>query len=167
MMRYMVFDVESVGLHGEGFAVGWVVINPAGIELSSGCIACLPSCAFGYEEGLNWVEANVSIPDDAVRVINSRAVRDAFWKVWMHEKLQGAVLVAECAWPVEARFLIACVEDDLENRTWDGPYPLHDVATHLMARGLDPMAPYPRLENELPAHNPLADARQSARLFLT
>ena len=27
---YMVFDVESIGLHGEGFAVAWVVVNSAG-----------------------------------------------------------------------------------------------------------------------------------------
>lgn len=33
---YFVFDVESVGLFGEAFAVGWVVVNARGEELADG-----------------------------------------------------------------------------------------------------------------------------------
>lgn len=32
-MLYMVFDVESIGLHGEGFAVGYVVVDRNGERL--------------------------------------------------------------------------------------------------------------------------------------
>ena len=34
--KFMVFDVESIGLHGEGFAVAWVVVNRAGERLGDG-----------------------------------------------------------------------------------------------------------------------------------
>ena len=54
------------------------------------------------------------------------------------------MMAAECAWPVEASFLLKCVRDDQEDRTWKGPYPLHDVATLLLAAGMDPMATYTR-----------------------
>lgn len=27
MRLFMVFDVESIGLHGDGYAVGWVVVD--------------------------------------------------------------------------------------------------------------------------------------------
>lgn len=41
-----------------------------------------------------------------------------------------------------------------------------DVASVRLAAGLDPLASAPRLDGELPAHDPLRDARQSARLLI-
>jgi hypothetical protein len=46
-----------------------------------------------------------------------------------------------------------------------GPYPLHDLASILLAHGRDPLAKNERLPEELPEHDPLNDARQSARLL--
>jgi hypothetical protein len=76
------------------------------------------------------------------------------------------MLAADCAWPVEARFLAACVDDQPEQRAWEGPYPLIDIASVRLAAGLDPLATVERLPSEMPAHDPLADARQSARLLI-
>jgi len=45
-MRILSFDVESVGLHGQGFAVGWVVLQD-GQEVSSGYAACPIDAAKG------------------------------------------------------------------------------------------------------------------------
>lgn len=163
-MLYMVFDVESVGLHGEGFAVGWVVVQDDGEEVGSGRYACPPAEAEGTEEGRAWVQAHV--PAFSLLEENTWGVRCAFWEAWLDWRAQGALLVADCAWPVEARFLAACVDDLPGMREWDGPYPLHDVATLRLAAGLDPLATVDRLPTELPQHDPLADARQSARLWL-
>jgi hypothetical protein len=160
----MVFDVEGIGLHGEGFAVGWVVVDGDGNELGSGIEACDPGEAIGHPGDAAWVAAN--IPPIARTRHTPFDVRGAFWRCWMAEKEQGAVLVADCAWPVEARFLAACVDDFRRVRAWDGPYPLHEVATMRLAAGLDPLATAPRLPTEEPKHDPLADARQSARLFI-
>lgn len=90
-----------------------------------------------------------------------------FWNVWMTWKKDGALMFAECAWPVEAKFLAMCVGVNYPDSKWDGPYPLHDVASVMFAKDMDPMATYLREPNELPAHDPLADARQSARLLVT
>ncbi len=161
---YMVFDVESIGLHGEGFAVGYVVIDAAGKELENARIVCAPDAAAGDDEGRIWVDDNC--PSMLIDFIDPKGVRASFWGAWQRWKDQGAVLVADCAWPVEARFLIDCVEDDGVTREWQGPYPLHDVATARLMKGFDPLATVERLPNELPQHDPLADARQSARLWL-
>jgi hypothetical protein len=72
---------------------------------------------------------------------------------------------ADCAWPVEARFLARCVNDKPREREWQGPYPLMEIASYLEAAGMDPMKEYDRLPSELPKHNPLCDARQSARML--
>lgn len=162
--KFMVFDVESIGLHGEGFAVGYVVIERSGKVLEEGLLACRPDAATGSEESRDWVGAN--IPALPITNRGPRGVRAAFWQTWMRWREAGAVLVADCAWPVEARFLIACVDDSAIEREWGGPYPLHDLASVLLAHGADPLAVTERLPGELPAHNPLNDARQSARQLI-
>lgn len=157
------FDVESIGLHGEGYAAGYVVLNEDGDEIEARRYACDPAVAIGTDTcdaDRAWVSANCpsieathDLPDD---------VRDAFWSALQHWMAKGAIVVADCAWPVEARFLARAA---LEHPGQSGPYPLHDVATMLLAAGMDPLATYDRRENELPKHDPLADARQSARLW--
>jgi hypothetical protein len=176
---YMVFDCESVGLHGETFAVGWVVVDGGGHEQASGWYSCPPDAAAGSAGGRAWVAANV--PDLGATHASPREVRHEFWGLWRQWAGRGAVLAADVPWPVEARFLAACV-DDLRGparafagraadvppgpREWEGPYPLIDVASVRLAAGLDPLAEVDRRPDELPAHDPLCDARQSARLLV-
>ncbi len=73
-------------------------------------------------------------------------------------------MAAECLWPVEARFIHDCITDDAQ-RLSAAPYPFHEIASVMLASGMDPMATYNRTPSEMPRHNPLADARQSARLL--
>jgi hypothetical protein len=160
---FLVFDVESVGLHGTGFAVGWVVIDAAGRVHADGYAACAPTKGDGTSDGFTWVREHVQVQYTHV---TPREVRNEFWAVWHHWQGQGALLVADCAWPVEGRFLAACIDDAPAEREWQGPYPLHEIATARLLAGFDPTATVARLPAEEPAHNPLADARQSARLWL-
>lgn len=162
---FMVFDVESVGLHGEGFAVGFVVVNGYGEEIQHGLIACNPDVADGDGEGRDWVARNVPSFRATHSVAWPHEVRNVFWDEWLQWKERGALMVADCAWPVETGFLAECVDDN-PDRTWKGPYPLHDLASIVLAQGGDPLKTNDRLPNELPAHNPLNDARQSARLLI-
>ena len=162
-MYRMVFDVESIGLHGEGFAVGWVVIDDSGARVAERMYACDPEQARGTYTSHDWVHQNVAI--DKITHPSTAEVRAAFWIDWLHWRGEGAQLWADCAWPVEARFLIACIEDNHGSREWNGPYPLHDIATLALAAGSDPLKTWNRNPDELPAHSPLMDARQSARIL--
>jgi hypothetical protein len=161
--QFMVFDVEAIGLHGEGFAVGYVVIDRDGTRYAERQFACPPEAAEGSDEGRAWVMQNVR-PMHA-EYQTPRQVRDEFWQAWMRWKAARPLrLVSDCAWPVETRFLSDCIRDD-STRSWHGPYPLLDVSSVLLSRGYDPAATYWRDADEYPIHSPLADARQSARLF--
>jgi hypothetical protein len=167
---FMVFDCESVGLHGETFAVGWVVVSSDGVEHDHGMVACPMAVARGTSDAdidpnRAWVAENVPPLTPSCR--GPLEVRDAFWAAWLTWKDAGAVLAADCAWPVEARFLAACVDDrGGADREWQGPYPLHEIASFRAAAGFDPLGTFNRLPAELPVHDPLADARQSARLMI-
>jgi hypothetical protein len=164
---FMVFDVESVGLHGEGFAVGWCVVNRDGLEVASGVADTAHEDARGTPAGRSWFTINVDVVDRGqADDLSIAQVRAEFWRVWTYWKEKGAALVADCGWPVEARFLAACVDDRPEAREWEGPYPMHELASVQMAVGIEPLLKRDRLPDELPEHDPLADARQSARLLI-
>lgn len=166
MTKRLVFDVEAIGLHGEGFAVGYVVMDKEGKVLIQGHAACPQEKAAGADSDREWVAQNVDT-QDAVKLATPRDVRDWFWSVVQDVKSQGGEVWGDCVWPVEANFLSACVADDPENRKWAGPYPLYDVANVMQLAGFDPLATYTRELNELPIHNALNDARQSARQLMT
>ena len=163
-MLYMVFDVESVGLHGEGFAVGYVVVNCDGKRYEEGRYACLPERARGTIGDAEWVVRNV--PKLTVTADSPTQVRRQFWDKWVYWRTQGAMLVTDCGWPVEARFLCACSDDVPDWRDSASIYPLHELASILLVCGKDPVGVYERMSDELPVHDPLADARQSARLLI-
>lgn len=153
-------DVESIGLHGEAFAVGWVVVDSNGREKTSGCIACDPVFAKGNDDDRAWVADN--IPPLPITHNTPAEVRAAFWQVWQHWRQQGARLLCDCGWPVEARFLAACVDDIGVTSHGLGPYPLLDVSTLDLLLGGDSTEPTARTKNAY-AHHPEHDARRSAR----
>lgn len=159
----MVFDVESVGLHGQAFAFGYVVIHNEK-EVDHGRFSCPTSTVEGTDEDLEWVLKNT--PKLIPNCRNPAELTIIFWNLWKRWKADGALLAADCAWPVEARFLMECVDLDKEGRKWEGPYPMLEISSFLMAANMDPMVEYVRLDDELPKHCPLADARQSARLLM-
>lgn len=171
---YMVFDVESVGLHGEGFAVGYVVVDArSGKQLAEACYACDPQLCQGTKEGREWVAANV--PTLSLTHPSLDVMRNHFWADWMRWNREGALLAADVPWPVEARFLASCIDDarprirggmGKSTREWEGPYPLIDISSVRLAIGFDPLKSEDRLDDEKPIHNPLCDARQSARLLI-
>ena len=161
--RFLVIDVESIGLHGEGFAVGYAVLEKQGGITATGLFACQSHLASGTQPNHAWVQNNVCIPE--FNCDTPRDVRSAFWSFWEDFRARhGSALAADCAWPVEANFLAKCIADNTLRGT-SGPYPLFDVSSFLVAAGSDPLKQYPRLPSELPAHNPVADARQSARIL--
>lgn len=176
---FLVFDVESIGLYGEGFAVGWVVIDSDGEEHESGLYACDQNKADEkYQENAReWVNQNVP-PLEFTHERPHTVRRDFLVNVlcrWLpnglpHNKLHPKVESVWTDWgyPVETNFLAKIrttvywskfkPEDCL-------PAPLHEIATLCLAADINP-DDFPRLPDELPQHNPLNDARHSARLLV-
>jgi hypothetical protein len=159
-----VFDVESRGLHGEAFSVAYIVTDGQN-ELEANIFA-IPrdSVAGTTEENDTWLKENVPVTDARYTVSTANEMRKLFWCAWLRWKAQGAQMFAECQWPVEARFLIQAMDSCLDLDPWSGPYPLHEIASFMAAAGMDPMASYPYEDGET-KHDPLSDARQSARLL--
>lgn len=176
--RYVFLDVEARGLHGEGFAVGYVFTDETGFTMKEG-LHCAPYTTAQHMEGIAdsykrsndaWLDKHVApvlpFPDSQT----PRAVRQKFITAVhaMHdlaeENGKSLIWVADCGFPCETRFLAQCYTDNPFDQILL-PYPLLDLATLLDAEGYDPKGTYYRNPSETPAHNPLHDARQTARIW--
>jgi len=167
-MKVFSLDVECMGLYGDVFSVGVSILDEKKNELESLFLRADHSLAHGTEDSRKWIEVNVIPTLDDVNCCSLRELRDKFWEFYIDCKRRypDLIVVADCGAPCESGFFRACVLDDIKHRQWEAPYPLHELGTLLLARGKDPLANYERLANELPKHNPLADARQSGRLWI-
>lgn len=172
---YLTIDVETNGLYGEAFAVGYVLTTEGGSTVLDG-IHCCPY----HDAEPDKNDTTPMLTEDFLsrRVLpvlpepdcfTTFGVREKFFGVWKSafkacQKLNERLyIVADVAFPCEARFLRQVRMDDRTGIF--SVYPLIDVSSLLLAKGYDPIATYARRDNELPDHNPLNDARQSSRIL--
>lgn len=181
---YFVFDVESMGLYGEDFAVAYVVVDRDGTELDAGFFSCpyeeaarvidvvetehlltgqiLRQWGEQTDRDLVWVKQNVipHLPEPSHRT--RREMHNAFWEAWVRWKERGASAWVDCGYPVESNFLRACVFEDV-SRIGTAPFPLMEIDTARILTGTGELT---RSIEHLPAHDPLNDARHSARILV-
>jgi hypothetical protein len=159
--KYLSIDCESAGLNGDTFAFGWCIVDESGFEHEAGSASSgVNSVEFDSSKNRRWIEENVPreyLYPEGSKWLSRGELKDLFKLVIKRAEEDGTQVIVDCGYPVEARFLLEC---DC------AVYPLMELSTALMMAGKDPMGIYPRLPNELPKHDPLADARQSARLWL-
>ena len=161
---FFIFDVESIGIHGESFAVaGGVYVD--GREERVFQFAMNPRRLIGDKEDMEWVSDNV--PEmEHTHLMQNGILREFLTELHTCKGIyQDLVVAAECCWPVEANFLSKVIATNPVVDKWAGPYPLMDIASIMYAAGLDPMETWEREPAELPAHNPLCDVRLSARIL--
>lgn len=158
-------DCESDGLYGDIFAIGVsVFLNGEEIDSFVGMSSL-------KEVSNPWVVDNVLPHIKVSNVYDSKEdLREDFWKFWISHK-NNAITIVDIGSPVESNLFRKCVEKDLDNRLFQGPYPLHEVATMLLANNIDPdidRKSYTKdILNYTPSrHNPLDDARMSLATWL-
>lgn len=163
--RILAVDAETNGLYGAPFAI-------AAVARGGGAA---PAVFLGRCPLIGpvdpWVDREV-IPvmtDIPCTHDGLDALLDDFWLFYRAEVGaagdEDLVCIAHCAAPVEAGLFRRCVERDPATREFQAPFPLHDLATLLLAAGEDPRAARSYLQKaglKLPVedhpHDPLADA---------
>jgi hypothetical protein len=157
---HFVYDVESIGLYGESFAVAFQVFDEYQ-TFEKVCYACKPERAKGLAVDYQWIESNVPVlPYNASDPLH---VRQLFWDKLQYWLEKGATIWAHHVWPVDSSIITACINDDLFKRRWQGPSPIHEICT-IAEIALN--TPWPaRLKSETPAHDPRNDVAYSARVL--
>lgn len=158
-------DVECNGLHGKAFAVGAVLVKLDGTVIDEFQARC------PIEGKVDpWVTKYVLPPlkDFAETHDSSRKMRDAFWEWYKQAKQKTDYVMFDNGYPVEARFFISCQDDDIDERYWDHPFPVLELASLLIQVGIKPLAiRYKLVEDETQGHpmlqhNPRFDSWVSA-----
>jgi hypothetical protein len=174
---YLFFDVETRGLYGEAFAVGYILTTDTGEVVTEGINVCprrdTDIDSLVADSCDEWLDANclpfIPCADMASPADLRREFRLFLRSVAKH--FPGPLrFVVDCGFPCESRFLLEVYKNYLAfesagEREKVSPYPLFDLSTLLLAKGHDPVGSYARREDELPAHNPLNDSRQTMRLW--
>ena len=131
-MNILSFDVESNGLHGAAFSVAGLLMNSDRKTLSQFVARCP---IVGPVDA--WVSENVLGPMESIKdtAPNAHTMRTAFWDWYLEVKARTDIIVAANPYPVEARFLIDCQNDDMLARGFDHPFPYLDLSSMLYTLG--------------------------------
>jgi hypothetical protein len=166
-MKIFSFDAETDGLYGPVWAIGAVLMEGDGSDADliwAGMVE--PTEAVVSDP---WVRENVVTYVLASqwrfhKFVSREDLLNSFWAFWMEHRDESLAL-ADCGTPVEAGLFRACIELDLENRIWQGPKPLHELATALLLAGYDPWETDRRElsgRTDLVQHDPVDDAIAAA-----
>lgn len=155
----LVFDVESISLHGEGFAVGAVVAN----KKTSVIIDRFELLSEEGEGKANdWVKENIIPHLLSMNTCQTNLqLRDQFYAFYMKWK-DSCDIYSDVNFPVETNFLSAIVADNPQEREWNMPYPLLDVAD-IVDISIDRLQ---ECGKNLIKHHPAHDAEASAICLL-
>lgn len=158
--KVLMVDAETDGLYGPVIAIGAVTTDG---HIFSGRIAD----DFPGQPENAWVLENVwphlqGLPQYENRI----KLLDSFWDFYLKLRHSHSIW-ADYGSPVESGLFRSCVLLAEEERAFLGPYPLHDVASALVARGYNP--DMDRVENsgltDLQRHNPVDDCRASIAIL--
>jgi hypothetical protein len=168
MKKVFSFDAETNGLWGEAFAIGAIVYDENGAEVTR-FIGRLPDSMVTNE----WVRENVLPTLSGVPVTHDSygELLADFAKFYLANK-EGVDVVVHMGYIVETKVLRDMHELGLIGE-WDAPYPLFDVSGNLQAVGADPtsvdkFASEHGLsvgEFEGGTHNPLYDSAVAAAVY--
>ena len=161
MNRFFV-DAETDGLYGDFLSVAVLVTDDCGEETDR-----FYAAVEAPEVRSAWVRENVlpSLTNAEELVPNEQALLERFWRFWLKHREQ-AVCIADVACPVEARLFAKCVEAELPQREFLGPFPIYDLATLLAARGIDFDTDRRRLSGlDLRQHDAMDDVRMMAAIW--
>ena len=158
--KHFVFDVESIGLHGESFAVAYKVFDEFQ-TFERKCFSCYPEKARGDHVDYLWVKDNV--PELPYDLDTPLEVREKFWERVQYWREEGVVFWAHHLWPVDGGIISSCIQDDPFERKWEGPTPLHEICT-ISEIVLGTSWPSPK-SSELPKHDPRNDVKYSSRVL--
>ena len=174
MSKIFSVDAEVDGLLGRAFAIA-VTIREGGREVAQ-FVGRVPDELVADQ----WVRENVlpALVGMEVTHTSSDEREEAFWEFYSQNALvEGkwgpspdpqCAVIAHCGSPVESGLFRRCAER-VAGRTFQGPMPLHEVGTVLLALGEDPSSVdgyNKKLELAVPfdgvAHHPMYDAVAAA-----
>ena len=166
MKNKLVFlDVETDGLYGSFLTVALIATDWEGNELERAYLGIRREKMHITEP---WVEENV-LPrlGEYEPVDTEEELLRKAWDFWLRYR-EEAYAVCDVGYPVEARFLKACVELDVKQNAMLAPFPLVDLSSLILAKGYEPLINREELVADYEStkqHNELYDVEVSIEVW--
>jgi hypothetical protein len=166
-MKKLIFDVESDGMYGQGFAIGYIILDDKNNIIKYDSIK-------SREEIKNeWVKENVLPNLKTIKTVDTnKELRTIFYNVLQENK--DCEIWSDVNFPVETNFLSDIAKDDIDDMAFNMPYPLKDISTivivNVSRKDVFNNKLFSRYEQlihsknvyEIKEHNPLHDCVASA-----
>lgn len=163
--KYIFLDAETDGLYGKFISIAMVVADHAGNELEHIYVG-LSNPEKHIKE--KWVLENVlPILGKYEEYDDEHSLLEAAWSFW-RANAQNSYVIADVMHPVESRLFAMCVEQDVEERIFQGPFPMLDLSSMLYTVGINPLEAREKLAKPLDngmQHNALYDARMAMAIW--
>ncbi len=160
-MKKFFVDAESDGLYGAFLSVAAMVTDENGAEIDS----FYASVNISREQiESEWVRENVypDLKNAGTFFDTEEEMLEAFWSFWMEHRADS-VCIAYVQYPVECRLFTRCVMKNETERAFLGPFPLYDLSTLLVTKGLSFNPDMQALSGlNLKAHDAMNDVRMMA-----
>lgn len=171
LQHFFVIQAQSVGLYGDSFAAACVVMDENGLQKQSHYFDCPLQEATGLQTDRQWVTDKV-LPNldkaSKIKLKNPQELYEKIWSLWCAAKRQfpSIYCASYMGFPITMNLFSHAVNQEIEERELLAPYPMLEIDTaFLLTNHAISPAKIPREAEELPAYNPLSDARYFARLF--
>ena len=163
--KFLCFDLESNGLHGQAFAIGAVVMGTDG-EFHDQFTARVRVT----NKLDDFVKDNIVplLDDMPITHTDYKAMCEDFWQWFMAVQKKSDYVLVSNGYPVEYRFLLDCQQANLEERYWQHPFPIIDLASLLLPlsgsedTNKSTLIKWAQTEHKLRNHHPLDDAKATA-----
>ena len=173
-LYYFCIDVESVGLYGNPFAVAYVIYNNDGFIMDKHLEYCPIDTNNCLESDLKWIKENVlpHFKDVNYTCDNVSELCNNFWNRWIdaNKRYEIVVMIGDVIYPVETNFISRCIQFDLKNRQFSGPYPFCDISSVENCISPQRFKELKEYESNLlkhyPEHNPMNDAERCGLKWL-
>ena len=163
--KYLFVDAETDGLYGKFISIAMVVADHAGNELEHIYVG-LSNPEKHIKE--KWVLENVlPILGKYEEYDDEHSLLEAAWSFW-RANAQNSYVIADVMHPVESRLFTMCVEQEVEGRIFQGPFPMLDLSSMLYTVGINPLEAREKLAKPLDKgmqHNALYDARMAMAIW--
>ena len=158
-------DAETDGLYGKFLTVAIIVTDNNLNEIERAYFGIKKE---NMDVKNQWVIENVlPILGEYDEVNSEEELLDRVWEVWMRYA-SDAYAIADVPVPVESRLFLKCVERDSSNREFQGPFPLIDISSMLLAIGRDPLEDRNLIadaDSSEVKHNALNDVEVMIRIY--
>ncbi|OUP50171.1 hypothetical protein [Lachnoclostridium sp. An181] len=133
---YVFVDAETDGLYGRFLTVAMLILNREMKEIERRYLGVKKENLIVTDK---WTKAHVlPVIGGYEEVEDEKQLLEKTWNIWM-KYAEHAYAVADVCYPVECRLFQKCVELNRVERMFHAPYPLVDLSSLLLAKGIDPL----------------------------